>query len=181
MAFDILLRNPFTPDDFQALLSERQRTIEDAIQDLLIKERLDLAPRLRELDETIEQIELGLRQLVLEALEGDASKLPSPVLQRIKERLERSAKRDPGLDLDRYESLAGMLEYSDLREIESTITTKSLWPLFELRFGAKETVAARFSQLAELRNSLRHSRTVGEITRKEGEAAILWFERMLAR
>jgi hypothetical protein len=72
-----------------------------------------------------------------------------------------------------------MLEYADLREIESTITTKSLWPLFEPRFGNKETVAVRFSQLAELRNSLRHSRAVGEITRKDGEAAILWFERML--
>jgi hypothetical protein len=180
-AFDILLRDPFTPDDFEALLSERQRTIEDAIQDLLIKERLDLAPQLRELDGRIEQIEFGLRQLVHQALEGDASKLPPLVLQRIKERLEKSAKRDPGLDLDRRESLASMLEYSDLREIESAITTKSLWPLFEPRFGNKETVAAKFGQLAELRNGIRHSRTVGEITRKEGEAAILWFERLLTR
>jgi hypothetical protein len=181
MAFDILLRDPFTPDDFEALLRERQRTIEDAIQDLLIKERLDLAPRLRELDERIEQIELSLRQVVLEALQGDASKLPPLTLQRIKERLEKSAKRDPGLDLDRRESLARMLEYSDLREIESAIMTRPLWARFEPRFGNKETVAAKFGQLAELRNSLRHSRAVGEITHKEGEAAILWFERILRR
>jgi hypothetical protein len=181
MALNILLRDPFTPDDYEALLRERQQTIVDAIQDLLIKERLDLAPRLRELDERIEQIELSLRQVVLEALQGDASQLPPLILQRIKERLERSAKRDPGLDLDRRESLTGMLEYSDLREIESAIMSKLLWARFEPRFGNKETVAAKFGQLAELRNSLRHSRTVGEITHKEGEAAILWFERILRR
>ena len=38
----ILLRDPFTPDDYEAFISERQRTIQDAIENLLIKERLDL-------------------------------------------------------------------------------------------------------------------------------------------
>ena len=33
----------------------------------------------------------------------------------------------------------------------------------------------RFAQLAELRNRLRHSRTVDDVTRKDGEAALLWF------
>jgi len=48
-AFDILLRDPFTLDDFEAFLAERQRTVQDAIEDLLVKERLDLPPQLREL------------------------------------------------------------------------------------------------------------------------------------
>ena len=47
-AFDILLRTPFTVADFEAFVSERQRTIQDAIEDLLVKARLDLPPRLRE-------------------------------------------------------------------------------------------------------------------------------------
>ena len=36
-------------------------------------------------------------------------------------------------------------------------------------------------QLAELRNGIRHSRTVDEITRKEGEAAVLWFGEVLSK
>jgi hypothetical protein len=44
-----------------------------------------------------------------------------------------------------------------------------------------ETLSAKFGQLAELRNGIRHSRAVDEITRKEGEAAIPWFEQVLAR
>src|SRR4051794_17631797 len=30
-AFDVLLRDPFGPDDFEAFIAERQRTIQDAI------------------------------------------------------------------------------------------------------------------------------------------------------
>ena len=38
----------------------------------------------------------------------------------------------------------------------------------------------RFNQLAQLRNAIRHSRSVDEVTRKDGEAALLWFEGVLA-
>ena len=41
-AFDILLRQPFEMEDFEAFIAERQRTLKEAIEDLLIKERLDL-------------------------------------------------------------------------------------------------------------------------------------------
>ena len=45
----------------------------------------------------------------------------------------------------------------------------------------REALPAKLGQLSELRNSLRHSRAVDEVTRKEGEAALLWFERVLAK
>ncbi len=73
----------------------------------------------------------------------------------------------------------GKLEYSDLRELQDTITNKGLWCRFEGRFANKETLGRRFGQLADLRNGIRHSRDVNEITRKEGEAAILWFEQLI--
>lgn len=55
------------------------------------------------------------------------------------------------------------------------------WLKFEARFGTKEALIAKFDQLAELRNCIRHSRTVSEIVKKEGEAAILWFKEVLSR
>jgi len=42
----------------------RQRTLQDAIEDLLVKERLDLPPQLRELDAQVEAVELNLRRLL---------------------------------------------------------------------------------------------------------------------
>lgn len=178
-AFDILLRKPFTPADFEAFLAERQRTIQDAIEDLLVKERLDLPPRLRELDAAVENVELRLRSTISKTLEDDPSFLPSHVQQKIGERLQKAAKKNPAMNLTEYETLAGQLEYADLRELQDTIVTKALWPDFQPRFGSKEIVATRFDQLAELRNGIRHSRQVNDVTRKDGEAAILWFQQVL--
>ena len=116
-----------------------------------------------------------------EALEGDADQLPPHVRQKVAERLNSAARRNPALDLDYYETLSGMLEYCDLRELQDTICSKASWARFEKRFGTKEGLASRFGQLAELRNSIRHSRTVDDVTRKDGEAALLWFQQVLAK
>jgi hypothetical protein len=177
----ILLRDPFTPDDFEAFIAERQRTLQEAIENLLVKERLDLPLQLRELDEKIEQVELNLRSAIVFALDGDAAQLPSHVVQRAEERIQRAAKKNAALDTERYQTLDGKLEFCDLRELQDTLTGKTLWASFEPRFANKETLNAKFGQLAELRNGIRHSRTVDEITRKEGEAAILWFDQVLLK
>jgi len=178
-AFDILLRTPFEPADYEEFVAERQRTIQEAIEDLLVKERLDLSPPLRELDAEIEEVELALRRLVDEALDGDARALPPHVRQKVEDRLRAAAKRNPALDDDHYATLIGRLEFADLRELQDTITNKALWLRFEPRFATKELLAKRFGQLAELRNAIRHSRTVDTVTRKEGEAALAWFREVL--
>lgn len=180
-AFDILQRDPFGPDDFEAFLSDRQRTLQDAIEDLLVKERLDLAPQLRELDAHVEAVELGLRAIIAETVAGDPQRLPPHVLQRIAERIQTAAKKNAALDSNYLQTLSGKLEYADLREVQDVILSKTIWPLFQTRFANKEMLAKRFDQLAELRNGIRHSRTVDEVTRKEGEAALLWFQQALGR
>lgn len=180
-ALEILLRDPFTPGDFEEFIRERQRTFQEAIEDLLIKERLDLSPQLRELDVEIEQIELGLRDAVVLALEGESALLPSHVLQRVRERVQAAAQKNAAINADNYLQLAAQLEFCDLREIQDIISSKALWARFEPRFANKETLVGRFGQLAELRNSIRHSRSSDEITRKDGEAAILWFEQVLSK
>ena len=178
-AFDILLKDPFTTDDLDLFLTERQRTIQDAIEDLLVKSRLDLSPRLREVDAQIEEVELTLRQFIANTLQDDPSSLPSHVQAKVKERLQVALRTNPALDLMAYETVTGQLEYADLRELQDTIVNKTLWPQFSDRFGSKESVAMRFFQLSELRNSIRHSRRVDDFTRKDGEAAILWFTGVL--
>lgn len=178
-AFDILMRDPFTSDDFESFLAERQRTIQDAIEDLLIKSRLDLPPRIREIDAEIEAVELKLRDVIAQTLKNDPDALPTHVQQKIKGRLQTAAKKNPALDLQKYESLNAQLEYADLRELQDTIVTKALWMNFVNRFQSKENLNNRFGQLAELRNSIRHSRSVSEVVRKDGEAALLWFNDVL--
>jgi hypothetical protein len=179
-ALSILLRDPFKAEDYEAFISERQRTLLEAIENLLIKERLDLPPRLRELDQETEDMELSLRARIVEILAGDTAQLPPHVNQKASERIETAARKNPSIDPQEYAQLAKRLEYCDLRELQDIILSKVTWPLFEPRFASKETLMGKFAQLAELRNSIRHSRTVDEITRKEGEAAILWFSKVLS-
>lgn len=167
------MRRPFSPDDYEAFISERQRTLLEAIETLLIKERLDLTPQLRELDERVEAVELSLRAQIAETLANDAAKLPSHVIQKTEERMQAAAKKNAGIDAEQFKHLARRLEFCDLRELQDTIVNKGLWPDFESRFASKETLAAKFGQMAELRNGIRHSRSVDAIARKEGEAAIL--------
>lgn len=179
-AQEILMRKPFTAADFDAFIEERQRAIRDAIEGLLVQAPLELPPKLRELDHRIEQVELSLRQLIDTALDGDEALVPANVSDRVDERIERALKKDVTLDSEDYTELEMQLEYFDLRELHDTIGNKALWDRFAPRFGSKEALNAKFGQLAELRNGIRHSRSVDEVVRKEGEAAILWFEKVLA-
>ena len=106
-AFDILLRDPFTRDDFEAFLAQRQRTLQAAIEDLLVKELLDLPPQLRELDAQIEEVELGIRRVIADCLDGNMSRLPYQVQERVKDRLQTAARKDPAVSSDHYISLPG--------------------------------------------------------------------------
>ncbi|HXI12418.1 MAG TPA: DUF262 domain-containing protein [Thermoanaerobaculia bacterium] len=181
VAFNILLRSPFTAEDYEAFITERQRTLQEAILDLLIKERIDLPVALRDLDEKVELTELALRDVVNAVLSGDTTELPQHVIAKIDERIGRAMKKNAAMDAERYATLAGRLEYFDLRELQDTITSKALWAKFEYVFANKETLVAKLDKLAELRNGIRHSRTVDQVTQKEGEAALLWFEQVLKR
>ena len=180
-ALSVLLRKPFTASDYEEFIAERQRTLLEAIENLLIKERIDLPPRLRELDEQVEAVELALRAQVASSLEDDAGRLPPHVLQKIDERIQTAAKKNANIEIDQYKQLSRRLEYCDLRELQSTILNKSLWQNFKKRFANKVTLSVKFDQLADLRNGIRHSRSVNEVTQKEGEAAILWFKQVLDR
>lgn len=181
IALDILLRDPFTVEDFEDFLDTRQQSIQVAIEDLLIKQRLKLPPRTRELDTHIEIIELELRELIADKLENNFNNIPSHIQQKLKERVQTATRKNPALDQEYFNSLKGILEYADLRELEDIFVSENTWPNVENQFGSKGNMEVRFGQLAELRNSIRHSRTISEITSKDGEAAILWFEQALKK
>lgn len=58
---------------------------------------------------------------------------------------------------------------------------KDLNSRFADLFPTREALAVKFAQLGELRNGIRHSRTVSDVARLEGEAAIKWFDAALSK
>ena len=175
-AVDILMNDPFTAEDFEEFCNERRRAFLEGIDALLVKGRSDLSLPLQELDGRVERVELTLRLRVAELLNHDVQRLPSNIREVIERRIIAARKRNPAGDVG---NLADKLEFSDIRDIQDIVTNKGLWSTFESTFVNKQILVNRFQQLTELRNSIRHSRTVGAITQKEGEAAILWFEQLL--
>lgn len=180
-ALDILLRVPFTPEDFDAFVRERQRTLTHAIQSLLVGGRADLPPDLRAIDERIEEIELRLRTLVAARLNDDRARWPHHLREKLEGRIAGALRKNPGLDAEQFAPLSAALAYADLSELYDAIAAKDLHSCFVDLFPAKEALQGKFAQLGELRNSIRHSRQVGEIARHEGEAALLWFDAALAK
>ena len=139
----------------------------------------ELSPELRALDGRISRVELRLRDVIGPAIAGDPALLPSHVAQKVNERLRKAGQKHALVGVERTASLATRLEQCDLRELEDAITNSELWCRFAPRFVNKEILCSRFEQIAELRNCFRHVRTVDEIALKEGEAAVMWFERIL--
>jgi hypothetical protein len=178
-ALEILLRKPFTPNDFQDFISERQRTILDAIESLLIKERIRLEPRLRELDAEIEKIELALRLNISMTLDNDPQKLPQPFLKNITASVTKAVRKHATLHASDFQTLQSQMEYFNLMELRDIILDESIWPAFKDLYKNEKILVVKFSQLADLRNGIRHSHTISDITKKEGEASILWFTQVL--
>lgn len=174
--------SPLTADDFEAFLQWRQQALSEALAEVSGKRAPASvrSPERSALDIQVEGVELQLRRLIAGALAEDPAALPSHVSAKIAERMTSARRRNPAMGNDHYESLSGRLEYCDLRELQDVLISKALWPQFQSRFGSKEILNVRFAQLAELRNRLRHSRTVDDVTRKDGEAALLWFQQVLA-
>lgn len=137
--------------------------------------------KLNKLSSRIENVEIQLRSLIAKVASGDPHQLPSHLTKKINDRLDGESRKNAAFDLNRYSRLPERLEFCDLRELQDTILSKQLWLEFRDRFVNQETLAAKFNQLAALRNGIRHSRAVDEITLKEGEAGIIWFERVLRK
>lgn len=178
-ALDILLRDPFDADDFAYFLTERQRTISQAIHSQLIGGRADLPPDLRALDEAVERIELSLRELIAKRLDDDLQQVPGHIRQKMDPKIAAELKRNPGGDPDRYKALSNALQFADITELLGIMTAGGE-TRFKDVFPANDQLNARFGQLCGLRNPIRHSRSVSDVARHDGEAAIKWFDQALA-
>jgi len=173
---------PLETDDYDGFLALRLSCLDELLQGVSGSSGYSpvaTRPGRTGLDLQIEGVELELRRLIADRL-ATVDALPAHVRGKIAERLSAARRRNPAIGNGHYETLLGKLEYCDLRELQDVLTAKESWASFEPRFGTKEVLNSRFAQLSELRNRIRHSRTLDAVTQKDGEAALLWFRQVLA-
>jgi hypothetical protein len=182
-AVAILLRDPFTKADFDEFLQERLETIRDGIEDLLIKEKIDIPIALQSLNESVESIELKLREFIVTYMgnkfDDYRKKTPQHIQDKVEKRISTEIKKKPSLKHEDFGNFSERLKYFDMFEYYDTIVSKNNWMVFEEFFRNKEQLQNRFNQLSTLRNCIRHSRTITSIERLDGEASIAWFNQIL--
>jgi hypothetical protein len=180
-ACDILMRNPFQKEDYYEFISERENTIKSFIKSNIIEDNISLPPQLKEIDLQIENIELKLRDVIgNKILDEEFNQcVPPHIIDKVNKRIQNTLKKNPVLSFDDFKTSRKKLDYFDLQEYCDVIMSKSNWEMFETQFKNKQPLLEKFSKLGELRNSIRHSRDVDEVTLLEGKAAIIWFEKLI--
>ena len=192
------LRKQFVPldpqlhtlENYESFLEKRRQLIADGINEFLasyyeFKTENKVASDIGHFDELIEKIEIALRDkidnVLSEAAEEDAYQelVPSHIQQKIKVKIDNHLAKNPGERPEDYKSLRSKLNFFDINEYKETIANKRNWNLFAEYFAKMSVLEHKFQQFGELRNCIRHTRFPTEITQKEGEAAIAWFEPIL--
>ena len=157
----------FNDPDFKRALMNDQKSLTEVEHDKY--ENTD------GLDKDIESIELKLRDLI-----GSRKVVINPkILDAINVRLKSASKNNPALKDASSVSLSQKLSFCDLRDLEAIIVNKSNWGDFETVFPNKGLFTNRVDQLANLRNSIRHSRDISMPVLFDGKAAITWFDEFL--
>jgi hypothetical protein len=72
-AVEILLRESFSEHDYREFLTERNKSLLQGVQKVLISEELEMGPAHHELDIAIEEVELGIRKIIIDTLGEDPS------------------------------------------------------------------------------------------------------------
>lgn len=176
-AVDVLLRTPFSLNDFEEFLERRQEAIRSALGKLLPEStEPPLQEELRRLEADVRQIEMGLRGLIERTLGDPAHPGLTNTLGYARKRIDQALRDDPSLDRRHLRTLAGRLEFCDLRELEAAIVSKPSWPAFQELFGTQDGLRHRFHALAAIRNALAHTRPVTRQNVADAEAAFLWFK-----
>ena len=176
----------YTVDNYELFLEKRRKKLTDGINSFLKSFYEDSAKGginkdLQHYDQEIEKIEISLRNILAERLElaceldAFAELIPNHVKEKVNARVKNWLGKNPGEDKSQFYNLRRRLDFFDMQEYKDVIASKQNYPSFEELFGKKGTLEIRFNQIAELRNSIRHSRDVTDATIKDGEAAIAWF------
>lgn len=176
----------YTLENYEAFLDQRRKKLTDGINSFLKSYFEDytadaINQDLQRYDKEIETIEISIRDIIgarlEQACELDAYSelIPNHIKEKVTGRIKNWLGKNPGEDKTQFLALRRKLDFFDMQEYKEVIVSKPAYPSFEEIFGSKGTLEIRFNQIAELRNSIRHSRDITDATIKDGEAAISWF------
>ena len=175
------MRNPFSKEDYFEFIGEREKSIKNFIKSNIIEDKIELPLEFKRVNDDIENLELKLRDEVESKLSQESYKdlIPQHIIDKVSRRIENELKKNPSLSIESFNSIRKKLNYFDLQELCDVIISNKTWDIYEEKFRDKTQLMDKFRKLGDLRNGIRHSRGVDEVTMLEGQAAIIWFNKIL--
>lgn len=143
-------------------------------------------PKENERQLAIKELENRLRDLthsMLHNKSGDSywkQCVPSEVRENAEKRIGEALAKFPDLKKEEFRSHRRKLDYCNVMDYFTIMSTGANWPAFQPIFRKKDQLQRYMSGLNEYRNVVMHSRQMSELTEKNGEAALIWFETVLS-
>ena len=135
-------------------------------------------------NKVIDELESHLRSKVNSALyeafgnEYWGETIPQDVRDLVIKRIQEKRKKQPYLTDEDFDDAIEKLNYCDVMDYPKIILKN--WSAFEPIFGSKEQLDKHFKNFKEYRNSVKHSREMGSVERKEGEASVEWLMKSIS-
>lgn len=177
--------SPIWKDDYEAFLDARSALIAQALNQLT-ETGPDITKLPTEQDrqsEMIEIMELRIRDLIDERLNATLGDeywklaIPGDVSAKTRKRIKGHLKKHPYEDWSQFPPGRSRLDFCDVSDYQKIILSN--WATFESVFGHKQTFSQHMESFSVLRNSLAHHRTINDVEKMTGEAAILWLRQAL--
>ncbi len=189
--FDTILKSHLIPnkedsgiwsDDYYKFITQRAELIENEIKKLIgTKNKIEL-----ELEENpnhvIDKLETKIRYMIHSILYEEFGEdyweenIPQDIQNLVRERVLDAIKKEP-YQKEVYEDAFRKIEFCDIMDYSKIIIKN--WNLFEDIFVSKEKVDKYFKNLKDYRNSIKHSRRLSELEKKEGEIAVQWLNKSI--
>lgn len=171
-----------TNNDFDTFLSKRAEKIENKFRLLLslkskTEQQFDEKPV-----EPIDIFEIRMRELICNILEKTYGEncweqtVPSDIRMAVAKKIDDDKKLHP-YDQEKYSFDRSKFELLDVMDYFKIIMAN--WNLFEEIFVSPQELQKHFLAVKNFRNPLKHVRELDDVDRKNAEAAILWFERII--
>jgi len=180
-ATSVLLRTPFTKEDYVEFINTRKQTLIEGIDRMIIKNEVTVeTPKADAIRMELGQLERKLRVAVAEVL-CSISNNPYEdfVSDRVKEEVDRKVlsemKKSPHLTFADFNSFDKKLEKLTFGELTNIIYGKSAWKEFETMFKDKNQLIKRVDQLIPFRNKFAHNNDATDVELHDAKASLDWF------
>ncbi|MBU2504036.1 MAG: DUF262 domain-containing protein [Nanoarchaeota archaeon] len=169
-------------DNFAEFLEKRAERIENQFRMLLglrtkTEQQFDEEP-----SAPLDLLEIRLRSLIQEKLTEDfdddfwLDAVPADIRQVVEKKIEGHVRAHP-YDIDKFSSVAAKLGFLDIMDYAKIISTN--WSSFSGTFQSRGELEKHFLALKNYRNAVKHNREMNQVEKRNGEAAVLWFNSVL--